>query len=243
MFPRPVDAFDRGVLRPVDDIAGGRLPVGRHWFWLCPRKPVHNIPQEPAHLDDPVHDDETPSITHSAWLLSVWQQNGQTRGCFGWQLHSVTACDETGSCRSTCAGSAPGWCGCGPAGCTRTAQLRRCCPSAPHPRTSAAATVLRPPAGASGTAPGSYGSPPCSSRTSRAVPPGSPRPERGWSCACLRLVLDRVDFEPGVYWLDCGAYAVDWESVYDHRRDWQRLMTIGPPGNGRVQPPLSWDVE
>ncbi len=59
----------------------------------------------------------------------------------------------------------------------------------------------------------------------------------------LRLVLDRVDFEPGVYWLDCGAYAVDWESVYDHRRDWQRLMTTGPPGNGRVQPPLSWDVE
>jgi lipopolysaccharide transport system ATP-binding protein len=57
----------------------------------------------------------------------------------------------------------------------------------------------------------------------------------------ITLTLERLDLEPGEYWVDVGIYSADWETVYDYRWDWARLVVLGPTGtNGFVQPPHRW---
>ena len=57
----------------------------------------------------------------------------------------------------------------------------------------------------------------------------------------LSLALDRVDLEPGEYWVDVGLYSPDWETVYDYRWDWAKLVVHGTrSSNGAVQPPHRW---
>jgi lipopolysaccharide transport system ATP-binding protein len=57
----------------------------------------------------------------------------------------------------------------------------------------------------------------------------------------ITLTLERVDLEPGDYWVDAGIYSADWETVYDYRWDRVRLTVLGhPSSNGCVQPPHRW---
>nr|WP_276611092.1 ATP-binding cassette domain-containing protein [Kineococcus siccus] len=56
------------------------------------------------------------------------------------------------------------------------------------------------------------------------------------------LVLDRLDLAPGEYWVDAGVYADDWEVPHDYRWDSVRVVVLGPPGSGPVQPPHTWST-
>jgi lipopolysaccharide transport system ATP-binding protein len=57
----------------------------------------------------------------------------------------------------------------------------------------------------------------------------------------ITLTLDRVDLEPGDYWVDAGIYSADWETVYDYWWDRVRLRVLGSAStNGYVQPPHRW---
>lgn len=58
----------------------------------------------------------------------------------------------------------------------------------------------------------------------------------------LQLRLDRLDLEPGAYWVDCGVYSSDWDRPLDYRWDWRKLIVTGPRGSGPVQPPHAWST-
>ncbi len=56
----------------------------------------------------------------------------------------------------------------------------------------------------------------------------------------ISVVLDRVDLEPGAYWVDAGIYSADWEVPLDYRWDSTRVVVAGRSRGGRVQPPHRW---
>jgi hypothetical protein len=56
----------------------------------------------------------------------------------------------------------------------------------------------------------------------------------------VTIVLDRVDLEPGAYWVDAGIYSADWEVPLDYRWDSTRVVVAGRSRGGRVQPPHRW---
>jgi lipopolysaccharide transport system ATP-binding protein len=56
----------------------------------------------------------------------------------------------------------------------------------------------------------------------------------------ITLTLDRLDLEPGEYWVDVGVFSDDWETVYDYRWDSVRLTILGSSTDGVVQPPHRW---
>lgn len=56
----------------------------------------------------------------------------------------------------------------------------------------------------------------------------------------VSLSLDRLDLEPGAYWVDAGIYSVDWEVPLDYRWDTARLLVTGSTSSGPVQPPHRW---
>jgi lipopolysaccharide transport system ATP-binding protein len=58
----------------------------------------------------------------------------------------------------------------------------------------------------------------------------------------VTLTLDRLDLEPGDYWVDTGVYSEDWETVYDYRWDSVHLAVLGSSTNGWVQPPHRWNT-
>ncbi len=58
----------------------------------------------------------------------------------------------------------------------------------------------------------------------------------------VALTVDRLDLEPGTYWVDAGAYAVDWAVPLDYRWDATGVRVLGTPGHGPVQPPHRWTV-
>ena len=58
----------------------------------------------------------------------------------------------------------------------------------------------------------------------------------------VALTVDRLDLEPGTYWVDAGAYAVDWAVPFDYRWDATQVRVLGTPGHGPVQPPHRWTV-
>ncbi len=58
----------------------------------------------------------------------------------------------------------------------------------------------------------------------------------------ITVTLDRLDLEPGAYWVDAGVYSGDWETSYDYRWESVRLLVVGLASNGPVQPPHRWSV-
>ena len=56
----------------------------------------------------------------------------------------------------------------------------------------------------------------------------------------VRVRLDRLDLVPGLYYIDHGAYASDWDRVYDHRWDGLSVRVTGAGSAGVVQPPHHW---
>jgi lipopolysaccharide transport system ATP-binding protein len=58
----------------------------------------------------------------------------------------------------------------------------------------------------------------------------------------VSITLDRLDLEPGAYWVDTGVYSVDWDVPYDYRWDAVRLLVQGAATSGLVQPPHRWSV-
>jgi lipopolysaccharide transport system ATP-binding protein len=58
----------------------------------------------------------------------------------------------------------------------------------------------------------------------------------------VALTVERLDLEPGTYWVDAGVYAVDWEVPFDYHWDATQVRVVGAPGHGPVQPPHRWAV-
>jgi lipopolysaccharide transport system ATP-binding protein len=56
----------------------------------------------------------------------------------------------------------------------------------------------------------------------------------------VSLTLDRVDLEPGAYWVDAGLYSLNWEDVYDYRWDAVQVRVLGAGTSGAIQPPHRW---
>jgi lipopolysaccharide transport system ATP-binding protein len=56
----------------------------------------------------------------------------------------------------------------------------------------------------------------------------------------VTLTLDRLDLEPGAYWIDTGVYSTDWEVPHDYRWDCVKVLVVGSPTSGSVQPPHRW---
>ncbi|WP_175471618.1 ABC transporter ATP-binding protein [Geodermatophilus telluris] len=56
------------------------------------------------------------------------------------------------------------------------------------------------------------------------------------------LTVDRLDLEPGTYWVDAGIYATDWEVPFDYCWDATQVRVLGVPSHGPVQPPHRWAV-
>ncbi len=54
------------------------------------------------------------------------------------------------------------------------------------------------------------------------------------------LTIDRLDLEPGAYWVDAGTYSTDWVVPFDYHWDAVQLHVLGQPGSGPVQPPHQW---
>jgi lipopolysaccharide transport system ATP-binding protein len=59
----------------------------------------------------------------------------------------------------------------------------------------------------------------------------------------FRVTFDRLDLQPGLYWVDAGLFTPDWETVIDWRWDWVPLVVTGAPTEGPINPPYSWQVE
>jgi lipopolysaccharide transport system ATP-binding protein len=58
----------------------------------------------------------------------------------------------------------------------------------------------------------------------------------------VTLTLDRVDLEPGAYWVDAGIYSTDWEVPLDYRWDCVKVLVVGFTTSGTVQPPHRWSI-
>jgi lipopolysaccharide transport system ATP-binding protein len=58
----------------------------------------------------------------------------------------------------------------------------------------------------------------------------------------VTLTLDRLDLEPGAYWVDAGIYSTDWELPHDYRWDSVKLLVQGWTTSGLVQPPHRWSI-
>lgn len=58
----------------------------------------------------------------------------------------------------------------------------------------------------------------------------------------VTLTLDRVDLEPGAYWVDAGIYSLDWEVPHDYRWDSVKVLVLGTTTSGSVQPPHRWSA-
>jgi lipopolysaccharide transport system ATP-binding protein len=56
----------------------------------------------------------------------------------------------------------------------------------------------------------------------------------------VTLTIDRVDLEPGAYWVDAGIYSTDWEVPHDYRWDSVKVLVVGSTTSGLVQPPHHW---
>ena len=59
----------------------------------------------------------------------------------------------------------------------------------------------------------------------------------------VTVTLDRLDLEPGAYWVDAGIYSPDWEVPHDYRWDSVKTLVVGTTTSGSVQPPHRWAVE
>ena len=58
----------------------------------------------------------------------------------------------------------------------------------------------------------------------------------------VTVAFDRLDLEPGAYWVDAGIYSTDWEVPLDYRWDTTRVVVAGRNSSGRVQPPHRWSA-
>lgn len=56
----------------------------------------------------------------------------------------------------------------------------------------------------------------------------------------VSVTFDRLDLAPGAYVVDHGAYAADWEQVYDYRWDALTVTVAGHRGSAPLQPPHRW---
>jgi len=59
----------------------------------------------------------------------------------------------------------------------------------------------------------------------------------------ISVAIDRLDLEPGTYWLDAGIYSKDWEVPYDYHWDAWRVHVLGTGTSGILQPPHAWRVD
>jgi lipopolysaccharide transport system ATP-binding protein len=59
----------------------------------------------------------------------------------------------------------------------------------------------------------------------------------------VSVTLDRLDLEPGAYWVDVGIYSPDWDVPHDFRWDSVKTLVVGSTTSGAVQPPHRWVAE
>lgn len=59
----------------------------------------------------------------------------------------------------------------------------------------------------------------------------------------ISVAIDRLDLEPGTYWLDAGIYSKDWEVPYDYHWDAWRVHVLGIGTSGILQPPHAWRLD
>ncbi len=58
----------------------------------------------------------------------------------------------------------------------------------------------------------------------------------------VTVTLDRLDLDPGGYWVDAGSYSTDWVVPFDFHWDTLQVQVLGQAASGPLQPPHRWST-